>query len=114
MLIGFTVVFIYLLVGGFFFNLIERPNEIREIQQAQEEREAAAVLFTEQVDNFTEMIVNLTNLTEEQARSLTDTIVQGAIFVANTSQLLPAETNPIWDYASAVFFASTVVTTIGE
>lgn len=114
MLIGFTVVFVYLLLGGLFFNLLERPNEILTIQTAQEEREAAADLFREQADNFTAMIVSMTNLTEEQARSLTDSLVQGAINVANTSQMLPAETDPIWDYASAVFFASTVITTIGE
>ena len=112
-LIWLVVVIVYLGFGGLFFVLAESPNEQRMIREAQTERQMAQQALNQSRDTFVERIVNVSNLTYGEAENLTDSIVALATRLAIASQQLPAETNPIWEYGPAVFFASTVITTIG-
>ena len=112
-LVWLVVVIVYLGFGGLFFVLAESPNEQRMIREAQAERQMAQQALNQSRDTFVERIVNVSNLTYGEAENLTDGIVALATRLATASQQLPAETNPIWEYGPAVFFASTVITTIG-
>lgn len=103
-LVWFALVSVYLLVGGALFMAAERPNEQDEIDEARRNREVAL--------NFLQAtFVNLSNgtLTEEEAITLVNDLV---VFFDNLEED-PAESNPQWEYAPAVFFATTVITTIG-
>ena len=100
----FFAVAFYLIFGGIIFSAVEGPSEQMRIQQAEEDRINA-------FNNLTDMLMSLTNLTDEEARNLTATIVVLGDIASST---IPAELNPIWDYSSAFFFSSTVITTIGE
>ena len=84
--------------------MAERPNEVMQVQQVQEGRASAT-------ENLTDILLRINNLTEEEARNLTPTIIQ----LGNVaSTVLDAEQSPKWDFWSAFFFASTVITTVGE
>lgn len=100
----FFVLFFYILIGGAIFNAVERPNELRVIEEIELAR-------TDAVSTLVQLLVNFTNITEAEALNLTTSIV--ALGKTASSTLL-SEQNPIWDYSSAVFFVSTVVTTIGK
>lgn len=111
----FSVVFVYLLIGGAIFTAAERPNEIRSIEEAQMERVEAQEALTELRMEIISTITNNTNLTMEQAENFVDDLVSASKNLSNALESVPAEvTGPIWDFASAVFFASTVITTIGK
>ena len=100
----FLVMDFYLLFGGAIFSTVEGPHEQRQIKQVQEDR-------TNAMKTLTEMLLNLTNLTDEEVEDATAAIVKlGEI----ASKKLPAEHRLKWDYWSAFFFASTVITTIGK
>ena len=104
---GLTVL-VYVLVGGAFFLLAERPNEVREIEQAQAARARAQDLLVELVMNLSNGSFGELNATEAEA------VVNDLVELADALALLPAETSPIWEYGPSVFFATTVVTTIGK
>ncbi len=101
----FVIVVTYLLVGGAIFFAAERPNEEDEIDEARREREAA-------LDYLQERLINLSNgsLSDEAAASLVDDL---AVYFDRLGEI-PAESSPQWEYGPAVFFASTVITTIGQ
>ena len=104
LVVKFFVLFFYLLLGGAIFNAVERPNELREIEEVQKTR-------IESVNSLVQLLQNHTNLTEAEVKNLTTSII--ALGEAASKTLL-AEQSPIWDFSSAIFFVSTVVTTIGE
>ena len=112
-LVWLVVVIVYLGFGGLIFVLAESPNEQQMIREVQMERQMAQQALNQSRDTFVERIVNVSNLTYDEAENLTDSIVALATRLANATQQLPTETNPIWEYGPAVFFASTVITTIG-
>ncbi len=96
-------VVLYLVMGGIIFSAVEGPNERRQIEMVQEERQLA-------FDNITAKVMAMSNLTLEEAQNVTIAFIAlGEV----ASKSIPAELNPIWDYSSALFFASTVITTIG-
>ena len=96
----------YILIGGVIFNAVERPNELRAIADAKEAR-------NDSINSFAEMLANMTNLTEQDALNLTNRLLDLGRALVEAEESLAVEDSPIWDYASSVFFASTVVTTIG-
>lgn len=102
----FFAVLFFTLIGGVLFNAVERPNELRTIQESRVARNNA-------ISDFTALLMNSTNLTEEVAVNLTVRFLELGQQAAIAAQSLTFEDNPIWDYSSAVFFASTVITTIG-
>ena len=102
LLIMFFVVFVYLMIGGLIFNATERPNELQTIEDAQNARNQAFV-------DIVQMLVNSTNLNKEQALNLTTTLI---VLAERAGETIPS--NSIWDFSSAVFFATTVITTIGK
>ena len=101
----FGVLF-YVLIGALLFTAIERPNEIRNIEESQ-------IARNNSINNFIEFLTNSTNLTEEQATNFTERFLELGRLAAEAERNLSVAENPIWDYASALFFVSTVITTIG-
>lgn len=100
-------VMVYLLIGGRLFNAVERPNELQMLEDARQE-------MNNSINEFIQLLTNSTNLTEEEAVNMTAQFLLLGEAAANAQSNLAAETNPIWDYSSAIFFASTVITTIGK
>lgn len=110
-LIWVSIIFMYLLLGGLFFSLAERPSELEraaEVDAANASLQAARVGFMATVRNDS-------NLTDEQIAQIMG-IFQN--FTAASERLNAAmeaaEVVQVWDFASAVFFCVTVITTIGE
>ena len=101
----FFVVLCYLLFGGLVFSLAERPNELDMIVGAQQRR-------AEAMDFLVDTFVNLSNgsLNDTQAENLVTNLTD---FFAALEEL-PAESIPLWEYLTAVFFSITVITTIGQ
>ena len=110
----FGVILVYLMIGGAIFTAAERPSELRSIEEAQMKRMDARDALDELRLDIIYTITNNTNLTTDQAENFADDLVSAAKNLSDALEQVPAETNgPIWDFASAVFFASTVITTIG-
>ena len=107
LLILFVLVLSYQLVGGALFSAVEKPNEDRSIREAQVTRNNAVADLEMEVASFVDRMANLTNLMREELENSTRDIVSLAHRVSETNRIIPAEINPIWDYASAVFFTST-------
>lgn len=102
----FLAVLLYTLIGGAVFVAVERPNELQAIQEAREATNQSLAAFVE-------MLTNSTNLTVEEAQNLTVQFLELGRVAAEATESLAFEQNPIWDFSSALFFASTVITTIG-
>ena len=97
----FIGICLYLLLGGLAFYLIEHANEEDELQLAIEER-----------DRFTADLASDLNQTVEDTAELIQYI--GTLCSRDT---FIDELNTIprkWEYGPSVFFAMTVVTTIGQ
>lgn len=103
---------VYLLLGGLCFYALEGPAEQAEMERMAAERINSVAALNEQLNNFTQFLVSAANLTEAEATNLTNTLVAVAQRVAN-ADVNETVADPVWEYASAIFFASTVVTTIG-
>lgn len=112
-LIGASIILAYLLVGGVCFYALESPNEQQNIAEVNRQRMLARIAFERQYNQTVDFLTNSTNLTNAQAEDLLDTMFNLTASFVEASQTIPAEINPIWDYAASVFFASTVITTIG-
>ena len=63
---------------------------------------------------ITIMLVNMTSCNDTVCLEEIDSVVDDISALAGAFQELPSERNPIWEYGSAMYFASTVITTIGE
>lgn len=100
----FIGVSVYILIGGAIFTAVERPNELKQ-NQAMEEANHTYYLELIRLVNLLE---DNTNLTTEQATRLVETVGMAAVNVSSIS------VTDNWNYGSAVFFTTTVVTTIGE
>ena len=98
------VTMIYILIGGAIFSAVERPNEASQNQAMVEANET----YYRQLGLLVEIIANNTNFTTEQASALVEGVGKAAV---NVSSFTVADN---WLYGSAVFFVTTVVTTIGE
>ena len=96
----FAGICLYLLVGGLIFFLIEHENEEDELQAALEER----IRFTTDLAADLNQTFEETEEMVEQIRSLCDQ----DIFIGDLDTI-PRK----WEYGPAVFFAMTVITTIG-
>ena len=103
-----TIILVYLLLGGLFFSLAERPAEL---ERAAEVDAANATLLAAR-DELIASVVNNSNLTEDQVSEILQNFTAASQRL--TDALDATEVVQVWDFASAVFFCVTVVTTIGE
>ena len=107
-LIWCSIIIVYLFLGGLFFSLAERPAELERVAEV----DAANATLQAARDELIASVVNNSNLTGEQVAE----ILQN--FTAASQRLNDAleatEVVQVWDFASAVFFCVTVITTIGE
>ena len=110
---SFIIAF-YLLFGGAIFLAVEGPNEREQLLNAEAERAAAIAELEMQAANLTAVVADTTNFTIEEAEAFTSALVNASQRVALAIVNLPSTTAPIWEYGPSVFFASTVITTIGE
>lgn len=102
-LVFFIITTVYILIGGAMFSAIERPNELSQNQAMIDANDSYySVLF-----GIVDLLVNNTNLTTDQAIVLLSEIGDSAVDLSSIS------VTDNWLYGPAVFFASTVVTTIG-
>lgn len=92
-----SLVCVYLLIGAGIFVALEAPNEQRQID---------AITMTRQL-----IIENLT-MTYNLSVQEIETIVS-RFTTACESDLLVTDTARIWNFGNAIFFATTVITTIG-
>ena len=94
---------IYLLIGGAIFSAVEGPHEQMQLKQTHLDRETARA-------NLTTMVANWTNLTEEEVQDLVSSVIH---LGEKASKEIPPPHKIKWNFWSAVFFASTVITTVG-
>ena len=97
----FAGMWVYLLVGGLVFWLVEHPNEEKELENAIEER-----------NKFTADLANDLNQTYEETEELVDfisSLCDQDVFIGEL-HTIPRK----WEYGPSVFFAMTVITTIGQ
>ena len=103
-LILFVIVMTYIIIGGGIFLALEQPAEMKRNEAITAANETYLTTFNDIVNR----LVNYTNLTEDEAMSLVRIVAEAAI---NVSTNQPTSN---WEYGSAIFFATTVVTTIGN
>lgn len=97
----------YLFVGGSIFQSLERPNERQMIEDS---RLALNQTQMEMVD----LLMSQTNISMEAAENLTVKLLEFGRTAAQATEVLTLEENPLWEeWSSAIFFAATVITTIG-
>lgn len=100
----FVIISIYIFVGGGIFVGLEGPNERDRIADALVNETMLKMLRQSLVGNITAS----GSLNESQAYRLVYLIGNLSVAQANL------DTSRNWEFGPAVFFASTVVTTIGE
>ena len=103
-----VLVTVYSVFGAIIFSTVERPNELRRIEESEAARNAV-------MTNIMDFLLNSTNLnlTEEEAVNLTSFFLELGQATAEVSDALFFGTNPLWDFPGAIFFSTTVITTIG-
>lgn len=102
----FIGLMVYLSIGGAIFSALERPNELQNIEDSK------LALNRTRIE-LMEFVCNRTNLTGREAMEFTQQVLQFGRILAEATGNLTLEENPLWDWSSAVFFAVTVLTTIG-
>ena len=96
----FVGICVYLLVGGLIFYLIEHANEEEELEYDRQER-----------IRFTAELAESLNQTFEDTEDLVEyigTLCDQDTFIGEL-ETIPRK----WEYGPSVFFAMTVITTIG-
>ena len=103
-----SIIIAYLVLGATVFMAVESPHERNEQSQAQQEMKRARA----GIRDITEQLINTTAACGKDVNvsKLVENLTQLAISL-ETSKVR----NPYWDnYAAAIFFATTVITTIGK
>ena len=98
---------IYLIVGGAIFVALERPAESQRAAEAERQIQNANEIILK-------TILNISNVTEEMAQNVTEKLL--GILSELAPQVVAANKarTPLWQLGPAIFFATTVVTTIGR
>lgn len=107
------VVIVYMIMGAIVFMLAEGENEKRKIELARAEEKEARWEFNRTTRAFVESIVNLSNLSYDEVANMTAGVVAVTSRLTEAERLMPTNRNPIWEFGPAIFFATTVMTTIG-
>ena len=100
-------------MGAIVFMLAEGENEKKKIELARAEEKEARWEFNRTTRAFVESIVNLSNLSYDEVANMTAGVVAVTSRLTEAERLMPTNRNPIWEFGPAIFFATTVMTTIG-
>ncbi|XP_076278082.1 TWiK family of potassium channels protein 7 isoform X1 [Lasioglossum baleicum] len=111
---------LYTAIGGLVFRHIELPAELARLESLRANLRSQRHLFVDSISNNTD-VLNMHTLVSVKLRAYEEVVqeaVQGGLkvgFVADTSDEndLPPIVTERWSVLQAVFFASTVLTTIG-
>ena len=106
------VVIGYMILGALVFMLAEGENEKKKIELARAEEEEARWEFNRTTRAFVESIANSSNLSYDEVANMTAGVVAVTSSLTE-AELLPINRNPMWEFGPAIFFATTVMTTIG-
>ena len=104
----FFVIIVYLAIGATVFMVVESPYERKERREVDRERHRARAA----IQNITEQLVNITTSCggDVNVSRLVEKLTHHAKSLERSQMK-----DPYWDnYAAAIFFATTVITTIGE
>lgn len=101
-----VLVLLYLLIGAGIFYAAERPNEERMLRMSR-------IARNDSISTLQSFLLNSTNIPEYAFNDTIALLLELGAVVAEADAALSAETNPMWDYASSIFFCSSVITTIG-
>lgn len=94
--------------------LAERPNEVDSVNAVIAERKDLSRLLEERtVAVRTALMAGNSTMTVTQASMLIEGVVNISTSLALSSQVLQAETSPLWTYIPSVFFSVSIITTIG-
>ena len=104
---------VWLCVVVVYMILAEQENERKTMELAHLEREEAIWEFNRTKHAFVEFIANSSNLSYDEVANLTAGVVAVTRRLTQAEQL-PTNQNPIWEFGPAIFFATTVMTTIGQ
>ena len=102
----FIGLMVYLSIGGAIFSALERPNELQNIEDSK-------LTLNQTRIELMEFVRSRTNLTDREAMEFTQQVFEFGRILTEATGNITLEENPLWDWSSAVFFAVTVVTTIG-
>ena len=102
LILGFALI-LCLLGGAYVFSKLERPSEI----ERNEIIAFAKSNHTEQIDKVIMMLVNSSSMTMDEAMEIIDNFTMSAVMNS-------VEETANWKFGSSLFFALTVVTTIGK
>ena len=100
------VVTLYLLLGGAVFYALEHSNEVRENTETQQALEEG----TRNLSLYLQMSLNISRA---EAANVTVGLLAIAYELSPFIEAAQTANVTLWDYGPAVFFAVTVVTTIG-
>lgn len=108
LLVLFLIIVLYIVLGGVIFHILEGPAEIQSIERAM-------MVRNETIDELAVMLtwMNMSDADGIPFHAMDEFLELGAALAVAT-ELVSRQHNLIWDYHSAVFFASTVITTIGN
>lgn len=110
-----VVVVAYLLFGGLIFTLAERPNEVNSVNAVIAERKDLSRLLEERTAAvMAALMAGNSTMTTTEASVLIKQVINISASLALSSQVLQAETSPLWTYIPSVFFSATIITTIGS
>ena len=94
--------------------LAERPNEVDSVNAAIAERKDLSRLLEERTAAvMAALMTSNSTMTTTEASMLIEQVVNISTSLALSSQVLQAETSPLWTYIPSVFFSAIIITTIG-
>ena len=100
----FLVIILYLLMGAYVFEKLEEKTEMQRMVDAGKNT-------TNAMTEILNLLTNQTNLSKGDAENLRTQIIEQSYIIGNATEILYPDAK--WDFSYALFFSTTVITTIG-